>query len=69
MILSQNTLIYYVDVGNESEMRIFAKLVAKVETAPKLKLHPSACLLFNVSYHFVAVGAPNNHDIAMVIVL
>ena len=40
VILSQNTLIYYVDVGNESEMRIFAKLVSKVETAPKLKLPP-----------------------------
>ena len=42
-------------------MRIFAKLVSKVETA--------LLIIQRVSYHFGAVGAPNNHDIAMVIVL
>lgn len=69
-MLSQNTLIYCVDVGNESEMMIFCKLVAKVETAPLTNTAPTPlAFLFNISYRTCSGGAPNNHVIAMAIAL
>ena len=70
----RDTKSEYIDLlcicRNESEMRVFAKLVAKVETAPRTNTAPTplAFIQHELSY-FVAAGAPNNHAIAMVIAL
>jgi len=51
------------------EIRFFAQLAEEVKLPLKQHCPRLACFLFNMSYVLRSAGAPNNHDIAMVIAL